>query len=305
VDFSIVIYNQHSPYTWVRSENKAYLLGIAAVLIWSTVASAFKITLDYLDPLGMLLIASTVSTLVLFMVVMIRGKLTDIGNLRSVVRSALTGLINPFSYYVVLFIAYDRLPAQEAQPLNYTWPIVLALLSILFLKKRIPCRSVMAILISFSGVVLISVRPIIMEGPSLDALGIILALGSGIVWSVYWIIHLRRDSDPEVSLLINFAFGTLFILIACLVVGVDMPTEPGGLIGAAYIGAFEMGLTFIIWLKALRLTGNTARISNLIYLSPFLSLIFIHVIVGENIYITTISGLILIVAGIVIQGRPR
>jgi len=291
----------------VRSENRAYLLGIVAVVIWSTVASAFKVTLDYLDPLGMLLIASTVSSVLLLLVVIIRGKSSEIGKLgpRSFIRSALTGLINPFSYYVVLFMAYDRLPAQEAQPLNYTWPIVLALLSILILGRRIPLRSIMAILISFTGVVLISIRPIIMEGASLDLLGITLALGSGIIWSVYWIIHIRKRSDPEVSLLMNFAFGSLFILIACLMTGVDLSLGSGGFIGAVYIGIFEMGITFIIWLRALRLTDNTARISNLIYMSPFFSLVFIHIIVGESIYVTTISGLILIVAGIVIQGRPK
>lgn len=72
-------------------------------------------------------------------------------------------------------------------------------------------------------------------------------------------------------------------------------------IGAVYSGIFEMGLTFILWLKAMQLATDTARVSNLIFLSPFLSLIFIRLIVGEQILPSTFGGLLLIVSGILIQ----
>ena len=42
------------------------------------------------------------------------------------------GLVNPFLYYLVLFKAYDLLPAQEAQAINYTWALMLAFLSVIF-----------------------------------------------------------------------------------------------------------------------------------------------------------------------------
>ena len=74
-----------------------------------------------------------------------------------------------------------------------------------------------------------------------------------------------------------------------------------GAIGSIYVGFFEMGLTFWLWLKAMQTAYSTARISNLIYLSPFLSLIFIHYIVGERIYASTFVALLLILAGLWIQ----
>ena len=290
----------------MKGESKAYLLGIAAVLIWSTVASVFKVTLRHTDPLGMLLMASAVSTVVLFAVVMITGRQDELRKIsgRSFFRNSLLGLLNPFFYYVVLFMAYSRLPAQEAQPLNYTWPIILSILSVAVLGQKIPARSFFAVVISFAGVVLISVRPLLIQGASLNIAGIVLALGSGVIWSVYWIINIRGEGDTTVSLLLNFSFGTLFILMASILFGADLALEPVALLGSAYIGVFEMGITFIIWLTALKLTDNAARISNLIYLSPFLSLLFIHLIVGESIYATTVIGLVLIVAGIGLQGRP-
>ena len=71
--------------------------------------------------------------------------------------------------------------------------------------------------------------------------------------------------------------------------------------GAAYVGVFEMGIAFVFWLVALRLSETTARVANLIFISPFVSLIFIHFLVGEEILPSTPIGLILIVAGLLIQ----
>ena len=76
-----------------------------------------------------------------------------------------------------------------------------------------------------------------------------------------------------------------------------------GLAGVVYVGFFEMGLTFIVWSKALELSSTTAKVSNLIYLSPFISLIFIRTIVGEEILPSTVIGLVLIVGGILLQRK--
>jgi len=62
-----------------------------------------------------------------------------------------------------------------------------------------------------------------------------------------------------------------------------------------------MGIAYVVWLKALRFSRTAARVSNFIYLVPFLSLMMIHFTVGEEILLSTVVGLVLIVAGIMIQ----
>lgn len=96
-------------------------------------------------------------------------------------------------------------------------------------------------------------------------------------------------------------FGLPWVLACCLLFSNLRVTNPSGLIGAAYVGIFEMGITFVLWLYALRLSENTAKIGNLIFLSPFLSLVFIHFLVGEKILASTLIGLGLIVSGLLIQ----
>ncbi|MBF4432777.1 EamA/RhaT family transporter, partial [Vibrio anguillarum] len=61
------------------------------------------------------------------------------------------------------------------------------------------------------------------------------------------------------------------------------------------------GITFVLWLSALKLTQNTARISNLIFASPFISLILLATIIGESIHPTTLIGLIFIMLGLLVQ----
>jgi drug/metabolite transporter (DMT)-like permease len=104
-----------------------------------------------------------------------------------------------------------------------------------------------------------------------------------------------------VGLFQNFLFGLFFVLVYCLLFHrLRLPSLPG-LLGAVYVGFFEMGITYVLWLWALRLSENTAKVGNLIFLSPFLSLVFIHFLVGETIYLSTYAGLVLIMAGLVIQ----
>jgi drug/metabolite transporter (DMT)-like permease len=293
----------------VERQKKAYLFGILAVLLWSTVASAFKISLRYLEPAQLLLFSSMVSTLTLGTILLIQGKFRLLFSFskKEYLHSAALGFLNPFLYYVVLFKAYDLLPAQEAQPLNYTWAITLGLLSVPLLKQRLTWTDISATFVSYSGVVIISTRGDLVGLEFSNPLGVGLCLGSTIIWALYWIYNTKGKSDPVASLLLNFIFGMPFILIYLLLFSSIGLPEYRGLLGGAYVGLFEMGVAFVLWLSALKHTDSTARISNLIFISPFLSLIFIHFLVGEDIFASTFVGLVLIVTGLLLQqfGKAR
>jgi drug/metabolite transporter (DMT)-like permease len=288
----------------VHARTKALLFGLATVAVWSTVASAFKLTLRHLDPLQLLLCACVASALALGAILAARGEL---GGLRRIAagdmaRCALLGALNPALYYMVLFSAYDRLPAQEAQPLNYTWAVTLSLLSVPLLGQRMHLRDVAAIAVSYAGVVVISTHGDPLSMRFSDPWGVALALGSTVIWALYWIYNTRSAIDPVTGLFLNFVFALPVILAAVLVFSELPPLTPAGLLGAAYVGVFEMGVTFAMWLTAMKYAampdgGGTARVANLIFLSPFLSLVFIHFLVGEDVLPSTLVGLGFIIAG--------
>lgn len=284
-------------------QKQAYMYAIFSVLLWSTAASAFKLSLKYLDPLQLLALASFTSMVILFAILIVQGKWNRLTacTVHDLARSAVLGFVNPFLYYVVLFTAYDLLETQEAVTLNYTWPIMLALLSIPLLGQRIGWKSILAIVISFIGVFVIATRGDILGFRFTNLTGALLAIGSAIIWALSWIFNIKDSRDEVVRLFLNFIFGFVYILIAVLVWSDINISDYRGVIGSVYVGLFEMGITFALWLKALRLSKTTAQVSNLIYASPFLSLIVIHFVVGEDIYASTIYGLVFIVVGILMQ----
>ena len=154
---------------------------------------------------------------------------------------------------------------------------------------------------SYAGVVVISTHGSPFSLRFSDPLGVVLALGSTVIWSVYWIYNTKDERDPVAALLLNFLFALPFVTVLCLSFSSLRVPSIMGILGAAYVGIFEMGITFVLWLSALRLSRDTARVGNLIFISPFLSLVFIHYFVGEEILVSTYFGLVLIIAGLLIQ----
>ncbi|KPJ60906.1 MAG: hypothetical protein AMJ46_04235 [Latescibacteria bacterium DG_63] len=335
-------------------QNRAYVFAILAVLCWSTVASAFKLTLRHVDYLTLLFYSSLVSTVFLLAVLLVQGKgflllesfavraarekpgtavqVTDRSH--PLLRSAANGFLNPFLYYVILFKAYSLLPAQEAQPLNYTWPLMLVLFSAPMLGERIRPLSILALAVSFFGVLVVSTHGDVLGLRFTNLPGALLAMGSAVVWALFWLTNLKDERDETLKLLLNFFFGFMYVLALTFILsrlemlrgsgqtsaGADVfataagaatagafppQLDVGGAIGCAYAGVVEMGLAFVLWLKALKLSEGTARVSNLIFLSPFVSLIFIRFLVGERILPSSIVGLGFIACGILIQRTTK
>jgi drug/metabolite transporter (DMT)-like permease len=287
-------------------KKQSYIYAGLAILFWSTIPTAFKICLSELSILLMLTIASVTSTLAL-LVILISEKKTGLlkaSSPRDLVISALLGLINPFLYYLILLKAYQILPAQVAQPLNMIWPIILVFLSVPVLKQKIKRRSFVALFISFIGVYVISSQGNLFKPGHADIKGVLLATGSSVFWAFYFIMNLKDKRDEAVKLFLNFLFGSVYLIASMIITG-NWPENIGfkGIASSVYIGLFEMGITFFFWLKALQMSETTDKVSNLVYLAPFLSLIFVHFILHEPVFITTPAGLLLIISGILVQNR--
>lgn len=285
----------------MKDNTRSVLYACIAVLSWSTVATAFKIALMHLTHFEMLLVASCTSLVIFTLLLTVRKKWKEVAELSGKQWGyfAMLGLLNPVAYYLVLFKAYDLLPAQVAQPVNYIWPIMLLVLLALFAHQPIPVKKYIGMFISLSGVALISIGTGQSEGMDLSMFGLLLAFLSSLLWAVYWMINnkFKDKTDGSVALFMSFLFGSVYLLLGAAVVGVNLHTLPGILSGM-YVGGFEMGIPFIFFGLAMRTTTNPALINQLCYLSPFMSLFFIALILGEQIVFTTYIGLALIVAGI-------
>ncbi len=281
---------------------RAIAFGLASVACWSTAATAFKLALAEVDSYQLVALSSLTAAVVLLGVVIVKGQLSELVTaVRAHWRITLVaGLMNPVVYYLILFKAYELLPAQVAQPINYTWSIVLTLMAIVILKQQIRAWDLIAAAVCYGGVFLIATQGNVTSFGSADPLGLALALGSTVIWASYWILNIRDQREPTIGLCLNFLVAVPAAFGVCYVMS-DFSISAWGMLTSAYVGLIEMAVGFLFWSTALRLTTNAASVSNLIFLSPFISLVIINRVLGEEIYTTTIVGLILIVAGLLYQ----
>jgi len=290
--------------------NKSLLFSLTAVFLWSTVATAFKLSLEYLSFPQLLFYASLTSAIIFLILSSWRTEKMTVDIVKSAFsfKSSLLGFINPFLYYIILLKAYTLLPAQEAQPLNFTWPIVVSIFASIFLKQRLAATTFFGLLISFSGVFVIATRGNIFSLQFNNLLGVSLAVGSSLVWAAYWTLNLSDKRSSYVKLFGSFFWGSVFTAVYILFFDSFEVQSIFFITGAVYIGFFEMGFTFYFWLRGLELSNDKAKTSTLAYISPFVSMLFIAFILGEEIYLSSLAGLFLIISGIVFQHvftRPK
>lgn len=283
------------------------ILALSVVLMWSTVATAFKLTLSLISPLQMLWIAVATTFVILSAATIAQKKLALA---RQYLKESpgyflMLALLNPTLYYLILFAAYDMLPAQQAQALNYTWAVVLSILAVPFLGQKFTLKNIISILLAYGGVLVIATQGNLLALDFKNPLGVMLGLGSSVFFAGYWIFNTRKPRDAVVSLLLCFGLSLPILSVLMLVQG-EMSAMPWQAVaGGIYIGTFEMGFAFLLWMQAMRMTDNTAQLSNLVYLSPPLSLILLATIADEPVMVSTIVGLVLIIGGVLFQQLKR
>ena len=267
-------------------------------------ATAFKWALIYSSPMQLITAAATVSWLFFAVSLAIGGRLSRVIEVPRALlwRCLILGLLNPALYYWILFQAYDLLPAQDAMAINYTWGLTLPLIAALF-SKIVPTRSEVGLaLLSYLGILIIVTDGDLSAFEFNAPVGVLLALTSTVIWGLSWVLNSRfvdnHQLDPQVTLFLNFTAATPVLwLITVLTDGVITVTW-ASVFSGLYVGLFEMGIAFILWMSALRLTDNPIRVSSLIFLAPPISLVLITTVLGEPIAQSTLLGLVVILLGL-------
>lgn len=286
----------------ISRERRALLYALISVVLWSTVATGFKLGLGELAPVQLLLLGCVVA-LVFFAAA--RGFVSAKLSLCQHLAAAALGLVNPFAYYLILFEAYDRLPAHIAQPLNFTWAIALALLAMPLLRQRLSARAWLGVLIGYVGVVVILTKGEFDGVGHFDPLGVALALGSAVIWAWYWIMTVRLGIHPVPLMLTGFACATCVVAVVCWATAGLPPLSLETIGYGAWVGLLEIGIAFLLWQRAMALTSQAGKLGALIFLAPFLSLVLIAAVLGEVIHPSAVVGLTLIAAGLVLSRWPR
>ena len=168
------------------NQTKANFYALGTVLLWSTVSTAFKLALAKASALLILSYAMLIASGILLFYIFINKELALLFKLsKKQFFSCFLLCSILFIYYQSLFIGYAGLPVQIAQPVNYSWTLMLALISSFIFKQKLSGKEIFWILFAYAGVLIISLgnASTIMQANSLSLFCILI---STILYAVYW-----------------------------------------------------------------------------------------------------------------------
>jgi drug/metabolite transporter (DMT)-like permease len=178
---------------------------------------------------------------------------------------------------------------------------MMVLLAVPILKQKMRFKAFLGVVVSYVGVLIIATKGNLFALEFSNALGVILALSTTVIWALFWLFNTKKSNDIVVNLFLIFLFSLPFVVLAVFLGSAFELPSINGLLGAAYIGLFEMGITFALWQSALSLSTTVARVTGLAFITPFLSLVVLYFVLGEEILLSTVIGITLIIGGLLLQ----
>lgn len=285
----------------------AYLYLSMVILLWSISPAVATVALEELSNFQLLFYVNLIAVIMLFTLNAILGKLPLFQKYtkENFLRMFGMGFLGLFLYYIFLYGSFELAPTGEANIINYLWPVFVVIFSILILKEKFNCTTILAILLSFLGAMLVFSKGEMSAPDGANAVGYLLAFAAAIVYGLFSVLGKKLYFDKFTSMLAYYVSSFILIVPTMLLIsGFAIPQSPSTLLALLFLGGLSSSVGFVFWFKALAL-GDTHKIANLAYITPFLALVFVYFINGEATPLISILGLILILAGILLQSRNR
>ena len=285
-------------------KSKGYMFAGISIFFWASTAALTTILLEGLDSIQIACISALFASLTLFVINVCTKKISIVWQygITDYIRFFVVGFVGVFAYSFLLFTALFYLPAQEAFIINYLWPIMIIIFAAILLKEKLTGKKVVAIVMSFVGIVIVVTRGNITKLDLSGPLGIVLAVLAAVSYGWFSVIVKKYEYDKTVSMMFYCISGFIASFVTMCIVSYVPTLNMAQILGLGWIGILTMGIAFTTWALALKY-GDTHKIANLAFITPFLSLVYIYFLLGEEISIYSVVGLVVIVLGIIIQNR--
>lgn len=153
---------------------------------------------------------------------------------------------------------------------------------------------------SFIGIVILSAgNPNIENGNAVA--GIISCIVAAVCYGLFSALNKKFDYNQNISMMVIWLAVAVYSAPLGLLTEEWMPIEGTKWFGMIWLGVVIDAVAYLLWALALKGLENTAKIANLAYFTPFLSLIISAVILKEEINLRAIIALLFIVGGILLQ----
>ena len=281
---------------------KSYIFASVTVLIWATQAPVANLLLTDIPSFETLAISSAFAFVFLLIVNIISGsiKLMKTYRFTDYLIMAGLGFVGLFMYSALYYFGINQLSSQEACILNYLWPIMIVLFASIVLKEKLTVRKIIAMLLSFTGIAVISLGNTD-AGNGSRILGIAACVGAAVCYGLFSVLNKKRGYNQSVTMMIIWLTTAICSFVSGLFVESFKPIEELQWLGMIWLGVVINAVAYLLWAIALKGAKDSAKIANLAYLVPFLSIVISAVVLQEQITVNALLALLLIVGGILLQ----
>jgi drug/metabolite transporter (DMT)-like permease len=283
---------------------RAYLFAAVPILLWAStplLVTELAAELPIFQVNWMVTGFSTVS-LSMTMTVLKRWRRLRGYSKKEIGSMLVLGATGLFPYTTLYYLAFALAPdaSGNSNIINYLWPIWIVILAIPILKERLGWKKILGIALSFAGVYLIFTRGQWIR-INLEHLPAYLSAAAGaFFWGLFSVQNKRHRFEALTAMfLYNVAALLCFAVVALLASPLVWPTTRGWLL-LLLLGGIVNGFGYLFWILALR-AGDTAKIANLVYITPFLALVYLSVLRGISFTATQLAALVLVLAGPILQ----
>lgn len=281
---------------------KEFLMAGVTVILWSTLPAVSKLIISQLDAFSTTFYVSLIAALTLFVINLVRGGLKSYTkySLKDYARITGLGFLGLGCYTMLYYAGISYLTSQIAAIINYMWPIMIVLFSCFILKEKLTVRKTSAMCISFAGMLLICLQGLFSLSAKGSAVGMLCCFAAAVCYGLYSALNKKYDYDQWIVLNVAFAVTALMSGVTCAATSGFPHIDLMILAGLLWVGIFVNAIAYVLWGIAMN-SGETASISVMAYLCPFISLIFGRLLLDEHITALSLLGLVFIVGGVLIQ----
>jgi drug/metabolite transporter (DMT)-like permease len=293
-----------------RLQSLPYLLLVFATFFWGTNFVFSKTIVEVIPPFQLSVMRWTVAGVVFLPFVMKELK-QNIAvmrkNWKPLLLLALTGIAG---FNTLLYMAIQYTTSINASLVNSICPLLIVLLSVIFLKEKLVKIQYLGVVLSLIGVFIVII------GANLDSLwpitinpGDLLVLAAVVLWSIYSVLMkkfgITLPKNPTFIITIYLAILCLipFALFERTYQPVSLTSLPfDTLLGVVYLGIFPSIVSFICWNEGVIQIGP-GKASNYLHLIVLFTTILAVVFGGETLVITQIIGGLFILTGVILTSK--
>ncbi len=218
-------------------------------------------------------------------------------------RTFLLGALNFSFFWAMLFVSAYRLPGGVAATVGAIQPLIVILLSRVFLGSPIRVLSIVAGIAGIVGVGLLVLTP----GATLDPLGVIAGLAGAV--SMAFGTVLSRHWAPPVSPLTftawQLAAGGLLLVPVALFFEPALPSLTlANVSGLAYLGLIGAAFTYLLWFRGLSRLEPSA-VAPLGFLSPVVAILLGWGVLDERLTSVQALGILVVLASVWLSQRAQ